>query len=55
MDKTIFILGGTNGVGKSTLKNQYIQAHVPYINADFIARGLTKKQQEGSAIKAVSR
>ncbi len=50
MDKTIYVIGGTNGVGKSTIKDDLIKHGIPYINADFIARGL--KHQPGSLMLA---
>ena len=36
--KTIYVVGGTNGVGKSTIRKDLLDASVPYINADFIAK-----------------
>jgi len=39
-DKTIYILGGTNGVGKSAFHRKIIGKEVPYINADFVAKDI---------------
>ena len=38
MAKTIYVVGGTNGVGKSTIREELLGPEVPYINADFIAK-----------------
>lgn len=44
MPKTIYVVGGTNGVGKSTLREKLLEPHIPYINADFIALNLKAQQ-----------
>ena len=44
MDKTIYVVGGTNGVGKSTIREELLGPSVPYINADFIAKELKTQQ-----------
>ena len=38
MAKTIYVVGGTNGVGKSTIREELLDSSIPYINADFIAK-----------------
>jgi predicted ABC-type ATPase len=38
--KTIYVVGGTNGVGKSTIREELLGSAIPYINADFIAKEL---------------
>ena len=38
MAKTIYVVGGTNGVGKSTIRKELLDPSIPYINADFIAK-----------------
>jgi predicted ABC-type ATPase len=38
MAKTIYVVGGTNGVGKSTIRKDLLDSTIPYINADFIAK-----------------
>lgn len=38
--KTIYVVGGTNGVGKSTIREELLGPSIPYINADFIAKEL---------------
>lgn len=43
MDKEIYVVAGTNGVGKTTIKDKYLKSGIPYINTDFIARGLKKR------------
>jgi predicted ABC-type ATPase len=40
MAKTIYVVGGTNGVGKSTIREELLGPSIPYINADFIAQQL---------------
>ena len=40
MPKTIYVAGGTNGVGKSTIREELLGPSIPYINADFIAKEL---------------
>ena len=40
MHKTIYVVGGTNGVGKSTIREELLGPSIPYINADFIAKEL---------------
>ena len=40
MHKTIYVVGGTNGVGKSTIREELLGSSIPYINADFIAKEL---------------
>jgi predicted ABC-type ATPase len=40
MAKTIYVAGGTNGVGKSTIREELLGPSIPYINADFIAQQL---------------
>ena len=40
MPKTIYVVGGTNGVGKSTIREELLGSSIPYINADFIAKEL---------------
>ena len=49
MAKTIYVVGGTNGVGKSTIR-QLLGPSIPYINADFIAHQL--KGQHASLMLA---
>jgi predicted ABC-type ATPase len=44
MDKTIYVVGGTNGVGKSTIREELLGPTIPYINADFIAHQLKTQQ-----------
>jgi predicted ABC-type ATPase len=44
MTKTIYVVGGTNGVGKSTIRKQLLGPSIPYINADFIAHQLKGQQ-----------
>jgi predicted ABC-type ATPase len=44
MDKTIYVVGGTNGVGKSTIREELLGPSIPYINADFIAKELKTQQ-----------
>jgi predicted ABC-type ATPase len=51
MPKTIYVVGGTNGVGKSTIREKLLEPHIPYINADFIALHL--KTQQASLMLAV--
>lgn len=50
MAKTIYVVGGTNGVGKSTIRKQLLGPSIPYINADFIAHQL--KDQQASLMLA---
>ena len=38
--KIIYIIGGTNGVGKSAFHRKILEKETPYINADFIAKDL---------------
>jgi predicted ABC-type ATPase len=38
MAKTIYVVGGANGVGKSTIRKDLLDPSIPYINADFIAK-----------------
>src|ERR1700753_1888220 len=38
MTKTIYVVGGTNGVGKSTIRKDLLDPSIAYINADFIAK-----------------
>jgi predicted ABC-type ATPase len=44
MPKTIYVVGGTNGVGKSTIREELLGPSIPYINADFIAQRLKSHQ-----------
>lgn len=44
MGKTIYVVGGTNGVGKSTIRDELLGPSIPYINADFIAHQLKTHQ-----------
>lgn len=41
--KTIYVVGGTNGVGKSTIREQLLGPSIPYINTDFIAKELKSR------------
>lgn len=50
MPKTIYVVGGTNGVGKSTIREELLGSSIPYVNADFIAREL--KVQHASLMLA---
>lgn len=50
MAKTIYVVGGTNGVGKSTIREELLGPSIPYINADFIAQQL--KTQNASLMLA---
>jgi predicted ABC-type ATPase len=50
MAKTIYVVGGTNGVGKSTIREELLGPSIPYINADFIAQQL--KVQHASLMLA---
>lgn len=50
MPKTIYVVGGTNGVGKSTIREELLGSSIPYINADFIAKEL--KTQHASLMLA---
>ena len=50
MPKTIYVVGGTNGVGKSTIREELLEPSIPYINADFIAKEL--KVQHASLMLA---
>jgi predicted ABC-type ATPase len=50
MGKTIYVVGGTNGVGKSTIRDELLGPSIPYINADFIAQQL--KTQHASLMLA---
>jgi predicted ABC-type ATPase len=50
MAKTIYVVGGTNGVGKSTIREELLGPSIPYINADFIAQQL--KTQHASLMLA---
>jgi predicted ABC-type ATPase len=50
MPKTIYVVGGTNGVGKSTIREELLGSSIPYINADFIAKEL--KVQHASLMLA---
>jgi predicted ABC-type ATPase len=50
MHKTIYVVGGTNGVGKSTIREELLGSSIPYINADFIAKEL--KAQHASLMLA---
>jgi len=50
MHKTIYVVGGTNGVGKSTIREELLGSSIPYINADFIAQQL--KTQHASLMLA---
>lgn len=43
---TIYILGGPNGIGKTTVNQYYIPSEVPYINADDIAKQLREKMND---------
>ena len=38
--KTIYVVGGTNGVGKSALYLDLFKKELPYINADFVAKDI---------------
>ena len=40
---TIYVLGGPNGIGKTTVNQYYIPSEVPYINADDIAKQLRER------------
>ena len=44
MAKTIYVVGGTNGVGKSTIRKDLLDPSIPYINADFIAKEMKERQ-----------
>lgn len=44
MGKTIYVVSGTNGVGKSTIREQLLPPDIPYINADFILQNLKAGQ-----------
>lgn len=50
MAKTIYVVGGTNGVGKSTIREELLGPSIPYINADFIVQQL--KVQHASLMLA---
>jgi len=53
MHKTIYVVGGTNGVGKSTIREELLGSSIPYINADFIAQQL-KTQHASLMLETVS-
>lgn len=42
--KTIYVVGGTNGVGKSTIREELLDPSIPYVNSDFIAKELKGSQ-----------
>jgi predicted ABC-type ATPase len=44
MDKTVYVVGGTNGVGKSAIREELLGSTIPYINADFISKELRANQ-----------
>lgn len=48
--KTIYVVGGTNGVGKSTIREELLDSSIPYINADLIVKEL--KAQHASLMLA---
>jgi len=48
--KTIFVIGGTNGTGKSTIEEELLGPSIPFINTDFIAQQL--KYQQSSLMLA---
>ena len=54
MPKTIYVVGGTNGVGKSTIREELLDSSIPYINADFIAKEL-KAQQSSLMLAELAR
>ncbi len=52
---TLYIIGGPNGVGKTTFADEYLPDEIKkleFINADLIARGLSPYDPEAVAIEA---
>ena len=52
---TLYILGGPNGVGKTTFADRYLPEEakqLEFVNADLIARGLSPYDPEAVAIEA---
>ena len=51
---TIYIIAGSNGVGKTTFANEFLPSIgvIRFLNADEIARGLSPLRPEAVAFKA---
>lgn len=56
MRKTVIVLGGANGAGKTTFARQLFGERLPddfeFLNADMIAEGLSPFRPEKAAIRA---
>jgi predicted ABC-type ATPase len=53
MDKEVYIVGGSNGAGKTTFAKEFIkEAGLTFLNADEIAREIDPEDQAGGKLKA---
>ena len=53
MDKEVYIVGGSNGAGKTTFAKEFIkEADLTFLNADEIAREIDPEDQAGGKLKA---
>lgn len=53
MDKQVYIVGGSNGAGKTTFAKEFIQiANLTFLNADEIAKEFDPDDKEGGKVKA---
>ena len=55
MEKKCYIIAGPNGAGKTTFANEFLPIEAEclnFINADFIAYGLSPFQPDKAAIEA---
>ena len=50
--KNVFIIAGPNGVGKSTLAQEFLPDGVTFVNADLIAGALAPKSKGAADIRA---
>lgn len=53
MDRQVYIVGGSNGAGKTTFAKEFIQiANLTFLNADEIAKEFDPTDTEGGKVKA---
>jgi predicted ABC-type ATPase len=53
MDKEVYIVGGSNGAGKTTFAKEFIKvAGLTFLNADEIAKEIDPEDREGGKLKA---
>jgi predicted ABC-type ATPase len=53
MDKEVYIVGGSNGAGKTTFAKEFIKvAGLSFLNADEIAKEIDPEDREGGKLKA---